>query len=946
MTMRKKTKYGSLFLLAAMLANPLTASAQSVADDENVRIGKLKNGLTYYIRYNNWPEDRADFYIAQRVGSINEEENQRGLAHFLEHMCFNGTKHFKGNDIITYAESLGVKFGTDLNAYTSTDETVYRICNVPTERQSSLDSCLLIIHDWSHALLLQDEEIDKERGVIKSEWRMRSGANYRMLERCAPKLFSGSRYGERMPIGLMSVVDSFAYEDLRSYYRRWYNPSNQAIVVVGNVDIDYTERKIKKLFGSIKTPETAGRIVRYDVPDNERIVCAVESDPEQSGRMLTVYFKYDGLTDSEVPTEAFFHNDYLSSVVTMMLNDRLGEIARSKDSPFTSASFGNGAFSIANTKEALSMRAMAKKDSVAASARTLAREMRRVITHGFTQSEYDRAAKRVRVLIDDYYANHDRRTNYEYSQEYIRNYLENEPIPSIDDYMDIIKRVEAATTLADADRYVRDKVGTDNRNVVITAFCQQSEDETLPAEEAVVKAFEEGAAMQVTPYVDSEVHGALLDINPEPGRVVSEHRLDKFGAKVWTLSNGARVYLRHSESKPNEIRISATSPGGYSIGYTPERASTLRMMNEIIASSRWGSHTNDDLKKLLVGTKVNVNTFVNLTEEGLNATSTPDDLMTAMQLIHLKMTSINRDDESFDNLIAATRNRIENQSGNPKAEMADSIFRYVYSHHPLSAKITASELTQIDYNDALEIYRDRFADASDFAFFITGNYDEETLKPLVEQYIASLPATSRNEKPKDIGYHLASQFSHTEFSRKMENPQSVVYVYRNGEVEYSPKNVITANIVGSLMSNIYRKEIREEKGWAYSIRTHCSIVNEINGNDKPRFNFPVNCPIQPGHEKECLDIINDRLKELGQNGVADDELESVKRYAIKSAMEGFESNSYWTSVLKLHHKFGLDFYNGYIDAYRSLSNQDIKDFVNNVILKGTSFELIMTPERR
>lgn len=938
-----KIRLSRFLLSASLLLAAFAAQAQNVSTDENVRIGKLKNGLTYYIRYNNWPEDRADFYIAQRVGSINEEENQRGLAHFLEHLCFNGTTNFPGNSVISYAESLGVKFGADLNAYTSTDETVYRICNVPTDNQAALDSCLLILHDWSNSLLLTDEDIDDERGVIKSEWRMRSGANYRMLERCAPKIFSGSRYGSRMPIGLMSVIDSFAYDELRDYYRKWYNPENQAIVVVGNIDIDHTEEQIKKLFSGIRTPKTAGKIVEYEVPDNEQIICAVESDPEQSGRMLTIYFKHDGLDESEVPTEAFFYNDYVKSVVKIMLNERLGDLSRAKDAPFTSAAVHDESFLIAKTKEAFAVRAMAKKDSTCGTARVLSREIARLIKYGFTQTEYERAAKKVRALIDDYYANRDRRSNYEFSQEYIRNYLDGEPIPSIEDYMDIINRVERSVSLEDANRYVRNNVSATDRNVVITAFCRAASDERLPTEEGLITAFREGRNTDAGPYVDNAVHGSVLVETPEAGVIVAEQALDQFGAKVWTLCNGVKVYLRHSDVKPNEIRISATSPGGYSINYSPEKVSTLRMLNEVISESAWGNYTKDELKKLLVGTNVNVTTGIELTEERLSAKASPDDLVTAMQLINLKMTSISRDDNAFDNLISSARTRIENQNSNPRYEMADSIFRYVYSHHPLAAKITAAELSDVSYDDVIGIYRDRFADASDFAFYITGNFDEAVLRPLVELYIASLPSLNRKEEAKDVGYHLASVPSHTEFSRAMETPQSIVYVYRSGEVEYSPKNVILANFLGSIMSNIYRREIREEKGWAYSIRGHCSVVAEINGGDKPHFNMPVNCPIQPGHERECLDIINTRLEEVAQNGVPAGELDKVKKYIVKNARDGLNDNAYWASVLKLYHKFGADFYNGYIEDCEAVTSDDIRDFVKNVILKGNKFELVMTP---
>ena len=714
---------------------------------------------------------------------------------------------------------------------------------------------------------------------------------------------------------------------------------------MGNVDIDYTEKMIKKLFSSIKTPKNAGVPDKYDVPDNDNIICAVESDPEQSTRLLTIYFKHDGLADSDVPTEAFFRNDYVKSVVKIMFNDRLSDISRKKSSPFTSASVHDEGFSVAKAKDAFFLRAVVKRDSMTAAASVLAHEVARIHKYGFTQTEYDRAAKKVRALIDDYYANRDRRSNYEFSQEYIRNFIDNEPLPDIDDYMDIIGRMEKTVTLADANKYVEDNVSRTDRNVVMTAFCPASKNEPLPLKQDLIDAFHNGRNKHADPYVDTDIHGSLLSQDPEPGKIVNEEALDRFGAKIWTLSNGVRIYLRHSASKPNEIKINASSPGGYSVNYTPERAASLKVINDVIGAGAWGSYKKDELQKLLVGTKVSVIPFVELTEEGLNASTTPDDLATALQLIHLKMTSISRDDEAFDNLIAAKRNSIENQSNNPKVEMADSIFRYVYSHHPLAAKITADELKDVSYDDIISIYRDRFADASDFTFYIAGNYDEEKLRRLVEMYLASLPSLGRHEKAKDVGYHLATEFAHVEFSREMETPQSIIYVYRDGEIEYTPRTAVTARMLGSIMSNIYRREIREEKGWAYSIRSHCSVVADINGDDKPHFNMPVNCPIEPGHEKECLDIINGRLKELGTNGVPADELENVKRYAIKSAREGFEDNGYWASVLKQYHKFGLDFYNGYIETFEAVTPDDIKNFVNDTVLKGNSFELIMTPKK-
>ena len=401
--------------------------------DPDVRIGKLDNGLTYYIRHNNWPEKRANFYIAQKVGSIQEEESQRGLAHFLEHMCFNGTKNFEGNEVMRYCESIGVQFGRDLNAYTSIDQTVYNISNVPTDRQSALDSCLLILHDWASELTLDPKEIDKERGVIHDEWRMRSSASGRMFERNLPKLYPGSKYGLRYPIGLMSVIDNFKPKELEDYYHKWYHPQNQGIIVVGDVDVDHVEAEIKKLFGDIKNPENAAPIVDEPVPDNAEPIVIIDKDKEQRTNMVEVMIKHDVFPDSLKNTMAYLVYGYVKGAAMSMLNNRYTEAALSADCPYVNVGASDGNYIFAKTKDAFDIGIMPKEMGKTADAVKAAFiEARRAAEFGFTATEYERYRQDYLSSLEKAYSNKDKRYNEQFYSQYLGHFLSNEPMPSID----------------------------------------------------------------------------------------------------------------------------------------------------------------------------------------------------------------------------------------------------------------------------------------------------------------------------------------------------------------------------------------------------------------------------------------------------------------------------------------------------------------------------------
>ena len=482
-----------LLMIVALSANVMTAQEMPpIPVDDAVRIGKLDCGLTYYIRHNNYPENRVNFYIAQRVGSIQEEESQRGLAHFLEHMAFNGSEHFngEGKGIIDYTRSLGVNFGGDLNAYTSIAETVYNINDVPSTRQSAIDSCLLILKDWSNGLLLTDEEIDKERGVIHEEWRLGQSAQMRMLERQLETLFPNSKFGQRLPIGLMSVVDNFKYNELRDYYHKWYRPDNQALVIVGDVDVDHIEAQIKEMYKGYKLDPNAAKVVREPVPDNETPIIVVDKDKEQQYSEVSVMFKHETETPEEKLNMDYLLIDYLKDMITDMLNTRFRDLAQEPDCPFDNAYCYDGPYILANTMDALTIDIMPKEGKAEAATQAAIIEAMRAAKHGFTVSEYNRARDEYMSRLERRYNERDKVSNERYGRQYCSHFLDGEPIPSIDNLYQIMGMLTPNITVDVINSVMPELISTDGKNLVIANFNQEKEGAVYPTVEALQAAYD------------------------------------------------------------------------------------------------------------------------------------------------------------------------------------------------------------------------------------------------------------------------------------------------------------------------------------------------------------------------------------------------------------------------------------------------------------------------
>lgn len=937
-----KIKTITAAVLVAVSALPAAAAYRPIPADSAVRIEKLPNGLTVYLRHNAEPAGQADFFLAQNVGSVNETEEQRGLAHFLEHMCFNGTRHFPGNLLIDYLESIGVKFGQNLNAYTSTDETVYNICSVPVQRQSAVDSCLLILRDWSHDLLLDDAEIDKERGVIEGEWRQRQGAaTSRLLEKAVTRMYPGSVYGQRMPIGLMSVVRNFRPEALRDYYHKWYTPVNQCVVVVGDIDIDRTAERIRSLWADVDADASWTPSPELKVPDNDNIISVVETDPEQTAPSLMIYIKHDDLADVDNATILGLRRSVASDLAMSMLAERLDEIENSADAPFTNLGIGDRSFVMSRRQPALFMRVTPKPGREAEAISTVAAELQRAARFGFTPSELTRAKMDARAGNDNAYAARHKRSNTDRARQYVRHYLDGGILPSDEALYKMKKGVIGTIGIDSVNAYLSSIVTPLNRNVVLVAYMPDKS--ASLTETGLAQAWTGIDLTALTPYVDKFQGRELMTVLPVPGKIVAETADSLYDSKTWTLGNGAKVHIKKTDCQPNKIIISGYSDGGLSIGYDPALAPEYHLVNDILAVSAYGDIAANDLRRILAGRTIRHELKIENTEETLAASTTPADLTTAMQLLYLKATSLQKDSAAFERLIQARRVALDTHAGNPTYIMGDSIHATIYGRHPLGTHITADELDRVSYDKVMEIYRDRFADCSDFDFYIVGDFDEDSLRTAVCTYLASLPGAGRAEKPRDVGYRYASTMNR-QWTTPMEVPQTICYSFYHAPCEYGPENLANSRVLSSVYATLLRRDLREDRGWTYGIRTHTGLTGSINGQDPSNLIMPVYIKVAPEHADSTFAIVHATAMAMADPAnIPADLVASAKENLLKDMAEAPESNAFWMSVMHARDKYGVDMYNGFVEAIRTVTPETVARFAAATLAGADHIHLTMAP---
>lgn len=932
-----------IFAAALLLLSVGNATAQQMPPipvDKNVKIGHLDNGLTYYIRHNAFPEHVASFYIAQKVGSINENDDQRGLAHLLEHLAFNGTDHFKGNSLQDYLQSIGVEYGRNLNAYTSIDKTVYYFTDVPTTRTSAVDSCMLILKDWSNGISLTKEAINDERDVVHNEYRMRMVGQQLMLERNLPKLYQGDKYGYRMPIGLMSVIDGCKPETLRAYYRKWYRPDNQAIIIVGDVDVDHVEAQIKKLFSGIKVPKNAAKVVPVPVADNDTAIYVIDKNKEQKFDMINIMMKSEAYPDSLKGDMNYLVEGYVRGVVSSMFDARLSELAREENCPFLQASAGMGSYLISSTKDAFSISGVAKPGMVKEAYAAMLREAKRVRDFGFTATEYIRAKENFMSSMETMYENRNKMKNEQFTTQYVDHFTDNEPIPSLEDEYKIYQMIVPSFTVEHINDAMKNLISETDTNFVSMVLMKEAEGVSYPTEQELAAIVKQVRGEKLEAYVDNVKQEPLMASAPKAGSIKKVVENKVLGFKKLTLSNGAKVVLKKTDYKDNEIRVAGSANVGYSAFQNdPVNAANASTVWEV---SGLAGFTGNDLQKMLAGKQCGVGLTMSPFRHGIAGTSTPKDLETMMQLLYLSMTNLTKDEKAFENLKNTYTTVLSNKSNNPNMVYQDSIQSTLYLGNKLALLPNVEDIQNINYDRVLDMQKQLYGNAKDFTFYFVGNYDEKVLLPLIEQYIASLPNKGMKLKNQKIPY--AKGEVKNIFTKAMENPQSQAREMWFVKLPaYTQRTAVLADISARLLEMKYLRSIREELSAAYSTGASCGLIFDYDG--KLALTINGTAQLNPDKVDAAVPCFFKGMEETIAAPDAND-LQKVKEILLKQAGVDEKTNSYWMQVLSMYDLRKVDTHTNYREMVKSVTAQQISDFLKNVVLKsGNHFEVIMKAEK-
>ena len=928
----------SLLIVVAFGINAFAQMAMPTPMDPNVRYGKLDNGLTYYIRHNEKPDNRADFYIAQKVGSVLEEENQRGLAHFLEHMAFNGTINLPGMTLRNYLQSRGIKFGENLNAYTAIDQTVYMVTEVPTDLPGLVDTCLLILHDWSSFIALEEEEIDNERGVILEEERTTGGANRRVMEQILPKMYPGSPYGERLPIGTKEVIANFSYQDIRDYYHKWYRPDLQGIIIVGDVDVDAIEARIKEMFADIPAPVNPATRTQFMIDDNVEPIVAVASDPEQTSYQIMMFNKHEATPDSLKNDVNYWMAEYILSLISDMQINRLQELVQKPNPPFVYGYSYYGDYYVAPTKEAWTSIAVAKDvDGIDEAITAIVAENKRMQQYGFTASEYERAKADFMKSIESAYNERNNTENSKHVDACLNHFLSNEPMMGIETEYMLYQQIMPNLPLEAINAFASQLITNDN--LVITLTAPQKEGETLPTEEELLAMYNKANAMEVEPYEEEVFDGPIVAELPKPGKIKKEAVNETFGTTEWTLSNGMKVIYKQTTFKDDEIRMSAYSPGGLT-ALPQDDPYTLQNLGDIITLGGVGEFSAIDLPKVLAGKKVSVTPQIGTYSEGMTGYCSPKDLETMMQLIYLYFTAPRADQEAYESTMERTKAMLKNMELNPMITFSDSLTKILYNDHPLRLRMKVEDYDKVDYAKAMEMYEDRFSDPNNFTFTFVGNIDVETFKPLVEQYLASLKKNKRKEDWKDVGLSVAEGNHVAHFTKEMQDPKTSVYMIYNGEMEYNLYNQVYMSVLSDIMDIVYTKTIREEQGGTYGVGVMGYVDNKPTDNYMFYIAFDTNDEVYA----TLMDIAKAGLNDIVTNGPRQEDLDKVLGNKLKKRQEQLQENGFWTNVITSEVRDNIDVLTDYENIINGVTVESVAEFAKQ-ILNGNLKEIVQLPAK-
>lgn len=924
----------SLALVLTLLtsANAQQMQIPDLPLDPAVKMGKLDNGLTYYIRHNEWPEQRANFYIAQKVGSMQEEDDQRGLAHFLEHMCFNGTTHFPGDALKSYLETIGVKFGENLNAYTSFDETVYNIDNVPViSNPQSIDSCLLILHDWSHDLLLEDKEIDKERGVIEEEWRMRSSAQQRILEKALPELFEGSKYAHRMPIGTMEVVKNFPYETIRKYYRKWYRPDLQAIVVVGDVDVDAVEAKIKSVFADIK-PAAADAAKReyFTVAENKEPVFSVHSDKEQQRSIMNIMWKHEAFPREMKNTVVNYAQNYIMGAMEGMLGTRVAELMQKEDPPFLGGGISfNDDYLVTDAMAYAGFSIAFADNQYKRAIEAMYREMLRAERFGFTISEYERYREEYKASIENMYERRNKISNGSYVNEYIRHFLDNEAAPGIEwEHTNLIQIADQVNVETINQTLTQLFEGRKNTAPVILGMLPEKEGITFPTKDEVLAILKAVEAEEIEAYKEEVSDEPILDESKLKGSKIKKEEKAAFDFTKLTLKNGIDIYVRKTDFTPNSITMSAASWGGTSLYGEKDWLDISNISS--IGMGGWGNFSAIDLSKKLAGIKASVSPSINSRSESLSGSCVTKDFETMLQLTYLAFTSPRKDEEMFKSVMARSKAALENAELNPQTAFSDTIQHVVYNDFYMVRRTKPADIDKINYDHMIQLYKDRFADANDFQFYFIGDIDIEKAKPLFEKYIGSLPTLPSKEKYKTIDQKITKGKIENIFTKEQETPNAIIRIIHHAPMQMNLKNLLAVEMMEQALDLLFTETVREDEGGAYGV----GVSAYINDYPEKYAQLIIQLPTAPEKYVRMMEVIDKGLADMAANGPKEEDMQKIKEYMLRSHDESLKTNGYWLRAIINLVSENKNYVDDYVDTVNKMTANDVQQVAKTILESG------------
>ena len=937
-----------LFAVVALLLGATSVQAQMDASqplpiDKEIRQGVLPNGLTYYIRHNEKPKGMAEFYIVHDVGAIQEDDNQQGLAHFLEHMAFNGTKNYPGKSMIEYLEKVGVKFGANLNAFTSWDLTQYYMTDVPVAREGVVDSTLMVLHDWSHFINLDPKEIDSERGVIQEELRTRDGASWRAQIKMLKALGKGTLYAERNLIGYLDGLAGFTYDDLRQFYDKWYRPDYQAVVVVGDIDVDKVEQKIKTMMADIPAP--AADAAKKDViviPDNDEPIVSINVDPEMQQSNLMMFYKSQAMPKQMNNTITYEMISILKSYISAMINERLSDISRKPNAPFISAGFSPAqSFGICSTLEVSQGRVMTQDGKLMEGYKALLVEMERMRRYGFTESEYERAKNNMLAALDNQYQSRDDREHSHFAERCIDHFRLGTPLYDIETEYQLDKQLAEAISLEAINQSVK-QMYEPLKNLVIVVNSPKKDGVAVPTEAELVEALKAAVAAEVEAFKDNVVKEPLIsDESQLKGSPVKKEKVNEvMGTTEWTLKNGINVVIKQTPYEADAVYLEAVSEGGAAI-FADEDYYSAQMLGGVMSTSGISKFSASDLRKQLSGKQARVAASAGSYLHAVEGSSTLKDVETMFQLMYLHFTAPRFSEDDFQTLMNRYNAMLANQMTNPDFIFSQQLQKTLYGDNYRRQQLTPELLSTIKLERMADIHSRLFGNAKDFRFTIYGNMSPEELKPLVEKYVGSLPVAKKvtNKFTDDKVREVKDVVN--DFTAKMEQPKVSVFVGFSGDYKYDIKNAVTLTYLSQALSNRYLKSIREEKGGTYGVSVRGSHLT------RPAQSFLMQIAFDTNEQMadELTAIVVAEIEKIAAEGPLKEDMEKTREFLLKDFKKNVELNGWWSRTLQAYYTYGVDNLNDYEAAVNGVTADDVKALAKRMLDEKSMVKVVMRPEK-